>query len=130
MQKFKKDKALSAIFTSFSHTHHGTNALNLGLVKHSGTANSAWQVFADKTVHDKFGLASVEKMVFVGKAMCGSIANSARRKWSSVCGRSRQGKNGRSVWAGDFSLSLLALFTRLWAKLKGLLVQKNNKFKI
>lgn len=121
---------MSAIFTSFSHTHHGENALNLGLVKHGGAANSVWQVFAGKTTQGKFGLASVEKMVFVGKAMCGSIANSARRKWSSVCGRSRQGKNGRSVWAGDFSLSLLALFTRLWAKLKGLLVQKNNKFKI
>ena len=79
MQKFKKDKALSAIFTSFSHTHHGANTLNLGLVKHSGAANSVWQAFVGKTTQGKFGLASVEKMVFAGKTMCGSIANSARR---------------------------------------------------
>lgn len=39
-------------------------------------------------------------------------------------------KMGEVFGRGDFSLSLLALFTRLWAKLKGLLVQKNNKFKI
>ena len=26
---------MSAIFTSFSHIHHGANAINLGLVKHS-----------------------------------------------------------------------------------------------
>ena len=96
MQKFKKDKALSAIFTSFSHTHHGTNAINLGLVKHGGAVNSAWQAFAGKTTHDKFGLASVAKMVLADKTMCGSITNSAQRKWGSV-------------WAGDFSLSLLAL---------------------
>ena len=117
------------IFTSFSHTYNGTNALNLGLVKHSGAANSVWQVFAGKTAHDKFGLASVVKMVLVGETMGGSIANLARRQWSSACGRNRQSENG-AVWVRDFSLSVLALFTRLWAKLKGLLVQKNNKFKI
>lgn len=93
MQKFKKDKALSAIFTSFSHTHHGANALNLGLVKHSGTANSVWRVF-------------------VGKTKRGDTTNSAQRQWSSVCGRSRQSENV-AVWAEDFSLSLLALFGTL-----------------
>ena len=97
---------MSAIFTSFSHTHHGTNALNLGLVKHSGTANSAWQVFAGKTAHDKFGLASVVKMVLVGETMGGSIANLARRQWSSACGRSGQSENGAVFGGGLLSLSL------------------------
>ena len=124
MQKFKKDKALRAIFTSFSHTHHGANTLNLRLVKHGGAANSEWQVFAGKTTRDKFGSASVEKMVLVGETMCGSIANSARRKWGSACGRSGQSENG-AVWVRDFSLSLSLsrcshFLARLWAKFKGL----------
>ena len=106
MQKFKKDKALSAIFTSFSHTHHGANTINLGFVKHGGTANSVWQVFAGKTTHGKFGLASVAKMVLVGKTMCGDTANSARRQCGSACKRNRQSENGAVLGGGLLSLSL------------------------
>ena len=51
-------------------------------------------------------------MVLVGETMCGSIANSARRKWGSACGRSGQSENG-AVWVRDFSLSLsLSLVAR------------------
>ena len=39
---------MSAIFTSFSHTHHGVNTINLGFVKHGYIANSAWQAFVGK----------------------------------------------------------------------------------
>ena len=67
----------------------------------ASAANSVWQVFASKTTHGKFGLASVAKWaVLADKTKRGDIANSARRKWGSV-------------WAGDFSLSLsLSLVAR------------------
>ena len=45
--------------------------------------------------HCKFGTAKIEQCL------------QAKRKWSGI-------------WAGDFSLSLLALVARLWAKFKGL----------
>ena len=83
----------------------------------ASTANSVWQTFAGKTTHNKFGLASGEKMVFASKTKRGDTANSARRKCSGAC---RQSENGSSVWAEDFSLSLLALVARLWVKFKGL----------
>ena len=71
----------------------------------------------------KFGVrwcvASVVKWaVLAGETKRGDIANSARRKWG--------------VWAGSLSLSLslslLALFTRLWAKFKGLFYSFYHSF--
>ena len=79
------------------------SVVNLATKRHSkaSTTNSLWQAFVGKTTHDKFGAASVAKVlaVLVGETKRGDIANSARRKYSGACKR----KWG-SVWAGDFSL--------------------------
>ena len=94
MQKFKKDKALSAIFKRFSHTHHGINALNLGFVKHGGAANSVWQVFADKQ-------CVATRQIRLGK--CGEMGG--------ACGRNGQSENGAVFGRGtslSLSLSLVA----------------------
>ena len=78
---------MSAIFTSFSHTHHGTNAINLELIKQSKRnefsvasvcgQNKAWR-------HYKFSTEKMEQYL---------QTKQTKRKWGSV-------------WAGDFSLSL------------------------
>lgn len=40
----------------------------------ASTANSVWQAFADKTTHDKFGLASVAKWaVLAGKTTLATL---------------------------------------------------------
>ena len=66
----------------------------------STATNSVWQTFADKTAHDKFGLASVAKWCLQAK--------------QSVATRQIQhGENGAVFGRGtslSLSLSLLALF--------------------
>ena len=74
----------------------GANALNLGIlafakalsaksvansacsVAWQGIANSVWQVFAGKTTHGKFGLASVAKW---GSVWTGDLSLVARTFW-------------------------------------------------
>ena len=107
---------MSAIFTSFSHTHHGTNAINLELIKQSKRnefsvasvcgQNKAWR-------HYKFSTEKMEQYL---------QTKQTKRKWGSV-------------WAGDFSLSLsLSLsrcshfLARLCVKFKGLFYSFHRSF--
>ena len=102
----------------------------------ANTANSMWQAFTGKTAHDKFGLASVAKWaVLAGKtkrgvAECGEFGNAQHSKFNvaSVCGQSRQSKNGAVFGRGtSLSLSLsLSRCSHLWhafgLNLKGFLL--------
>ena len=83
-------------------------------VVNSAKRNTAWRgEFDNETVqqskHGKFGLASVVKMW-----QCLRV-KLAKQKWGGV-------------WAGDFSLSLFALFTRLCVKFKELFYSFHRSF--
>ena len=98
---------MSAIFTSFSHTHHGVNALILGL------------------------LSTATRQIQCGKCLRAKqrTANSAWQAWRKWCLQAKQcaavlqiqhGDNGAVFGRRLLSLSLLALVARLCVKFKRL----------
>ena len=116
--KIQRNKFIKA--NTANGTHSTTNSTKYG---EFGNANSEKRYFASETMHDTASIANSVWQAFTGKTAHGKFGLASVAKMGGACGRSGQGKNGSSVWAGDFSLSLSRcshFLARLWAKFKGL----------